>query len=105
MLSIKDNKSRKLEKALEENLRRELNEEIENEDGTTSEKIEWITVSDYSNVSSDVDSRKEFGTSMAKVFGGFGTTLYAYGFDFSIAFDPFNYYLIHIIPVFSQFTE
>ena len=61
--------------------------EIENEDGTTSEKIEWITTSDYSNVSSDVDSRKEFGTSMAKVFGGFGTSLYAYGFDLSIAFD------------------
>ena len=47
----------------------------------------WVQTAEYSEVSSDLDSRKEFGSSMAKVFGGFGTTLYAYGFDFSIAFD------------------
>ena len=50
-------------------------------------KTEWVATTEYSTVSSDLDSRKEFGSSMAKVFGGFGTTLYAYGFDFSIAFD------------------
>lgn len=57
------------------------------EDGETILKEEWVREADYSNVSSDNDSKKLFGSSMPKVFGGFGTTLYAYGFDFSIAFD------------------
>ena len=48
---------------------------------------EWDETSTYSNVSSSNDSKKLFGSSMPKVFGGFGTSLYAYGFDFSIAFD------------------
>ncbi len=57
------------------------------EDGETILKEAWVREADYSNVSSDNDSKKLFGSSMPKVFGGFGTTLYAYGFDFSIAFD------------------
>lgn len=48
---------------------------------------EWAETSTYSNVSSGNDSKKLIGSSMPKVFGGFGTSLYAYGFDFSIAFD------------------
>ena len=47
----------------------------------------WSDTTTYSNVSSSNDSKKLFGSSMPTVFGGFGTTLYAYGFDFSIAFD------------------
>lgn len=39
------------------------------------------------SVSSDIYSRKYIGDSSPKVFGGFGTTLYAYGFDLSISFD------------------
>ena len=50
---------------------------------------EWSTTTDYTNVSSDPYSwsllKKQ--CSMTPVFGGFGTSLYAYGFDFSIAFD------------------
>lgn len=57
------------------------------EDGETILKEEWVRDAEYTNVSSDNDSKKLFGSSMPKVFGGFGTTLYAYGFDFSIAFD------------------
>ena len=49
---------------------------------------EWRTTSDYKNdMSGDVDSRKLMACTQAKVFGGFGTTLYAYGFDLSVAFD------------------
>ena len=48
---------------------------------------EKTTVTDYSLISSDNNSKKLFGTSMPTLFGGFGTTLYAYGFDLSIAFD------------------
>ena len=36
---------------------------------------------------SGVESREIQGDSTPKLFGGFGTTLYAYGFDLSIAFD------------------
>ena len=50
---------------------------------------EWTTTTDYSNVSGDPYSWKllKDKCTMAPIFGGFGTTLYAYGFDFSIAFD------------------
>ena len=48
----------------------------------------WGKVGDYpNNITGDNKSKKLFGTSQPKVFGGFGTSLYAYGFDFSIAFD------------------
>jgi TonB-linked SusC/RagA family outer membrane protein len=48
---------------------------------------EWTITDVYQNVSSDNDSWKLLMCSMPKVFGGFGTSLFAYGFDFSIAFD------------------
>ncbi len=47
----------------------------------------WDETTTYTEASSGNDSKKLFGSSMPKVFGGFGTTLFAYGFDFSIAFD------------------
>ena len=47
----------------------------------------WVTTTAYDNVASSNESWKLFGASQPKVFGGFGTTLYAYGFDLSIAFD------------------
>ena len=49
----------------------------------------WTTTTDYSNVSGDPYSWKllKDKCTMAPIFGGFGTTLYAYGFDLSIAFD------------------
>ena len=60
-------------------------------DEVTGEPLngEWKVTSEYSNVSGDPYSwslMKDKCT-MAPVFGGFGTTLYAYGFDLSIAFD------------------
>ncbi|MBO7265883.1 MAG: TonB-dependent receptor [Alistipes sp.] len=49
---------------------------------------EWNKVGDYpNNITGDNGSKKLFGTSQPKVFGGFGTSFYAYGFDLSIAFD------------------
>ncbi|MBQ2783486.1 MAG: TonB-dependent receptor [Alistipes sp.] len=49
---------------------------------------EWGTTTDYGNqLAADHDSKKLFDSTMADVFGGFNTTLYAYGFDLSIAFD------------------
>ena len=48
---------------------------------------EWKTTDVYQNVSSDYDSWSLLQCSMPKVFGGFGTSLFAYGFDFSIALD------------------
>ena len=50
-------------------------------------KREWVKTTDYGNISSDPDSKKLFDSTMPDVFGGFTTTLYAYGFDLSIAFD------------------
>ena len=50
-------------------------------------KREWEKTTDYGNISSDPDSKKLFDSTMPDVFGGFTTTLYAYGFDLSIAFD------------------
>ena len=47
----------------------------------------WRKTSEYGEISSDHDSKKLFDSTLADVFGGFGTTLYAYGFDFSVAFD------------------
>ena len=47
----------------------------------------WETTDVYQNVSSDNDSWSLLMCSMPKVFGGFGTSLFAYGFDFSIALD------------------
>ena len=55
--------------------------------GNPLEEPYWTTTTVYSNVSSDPDSWSLLQCSMAKVFGGFGTSLYAYGFDLSIAFD------------------
>ena len=49
---------------------------------------EWTKVGDYpNNISGDNKSKKLWGTSQPKIFGGFGTSIYAYGLDFSIAFD------------------
>ncbi len=60
-------------------------------DEVTGEPIdgEWIVTSDYTNVSSDPYSWKLMTDkcTMAPIFGGFGTSPYAYGFDLSIAFD------------------
>ena len=50
-------------------------------------KREWVKTTDYGDISSDPDSKKLFDSTMPDVFGGFTTTLYAYGFDLSIAFD------------------
>ncbi len=47
----------------------------------------WRKTSEYGEISSDHDSKKLYDSTLADVFGGFGTTLYAYGFDFSVAFD------------------
>ena len=60
-------------------------------DENTGEPLDgkWTTTTDYANVSGDPYSwsllKKK--CSMTPIFGGFGTTLYAYGFDLSIAFD------------------
>ena len=51
------------------------------------EKAKWEKTSNYGSISSDQDSKKLFDSTLADVFGGFTTTLYAYGFDLSIAFD------------------
>lgn len=59
--------------------------EILDDDGNP--KGEWTITEDYQNVSSDSDSWSLLMCSMPKVFGGFGTSLFAYGFDFSIALD------------------
>ncbi len=60
-------------------------------DEVTGEPLdgEWMTTTEYSNVSGDPYSWKlmKDKCTMAPIFGGFGTTLYAYGFDLSIAFD------------------
>ena len=49
---------------------------------------EWTTTTNYADdISGDQDIKRLYGTSQPKVFGGFGTSFYAYGFDFSIAFD------------------
>ena len=50
-------------------------------------KRERVKTTDYGDISSDPDSKKLFDSTMPDVFGGFTTTLYAYGFDLSIAFD------------------
>ena len=50
-------------------------------------KREWVKTTNYGDISSDPDSKKLFDSTMPDVFGGFTTTLYAYGFDLSIAFD------------------
>lgn len=57
------------------------------EDGTTIISEKWVKTSDYGNLGSDQDSKKLYDSTLADIFGGFGTTLYAYGFDLSIAFD------------------
>ena len=58
-------------------------------DEATGEEIsrEWVKTTNYGNISSDPDSKKLFDSTLPDVFGGFSTTLYAYGFDLSIAFD------------------
>ena len=60
---------------------------INEETGEIVAPAGWSKTANYSNIASSTASRKLFDSSMADVFGGFGTTLYAYGFDFSIAFD------------------
>ena len=57
------------------------------EDITTVTPAEWKPTTNYGDISSDQDSKKLYDSTMADVFGGFNTTLYAYGFDLSIAFD------------------
>ena len=57
------------------------------ETGEVTTPADWVKTSDYGQISSDHDSKKLYDSTLADVFGGFGTTLYAYGFDFSIAFD------------------
>ena len=58
------------------------------EDGETiATPADWIETSDYGQISSDHDSKKLYDSTLADVFGGFGTTLFAYGFDLSVAFD------------------
>ena len=61
----------------------------ETTDPETGEKVgKWDAVGDYSNnIAGKQEHKKLWGTSQPKVFGGFGTSFYAYGFDFSIAFD------------------
>ncbi|MBO7242118.1 MAG: TonB-dependent receptor, partial [Alistipes sp.] len=58
-------------------------------DEETGEEVsrEWVKTTNYGNISSDPDSKKLFDSTMPDIFGGFSTTLYAYGFDLSIAFD------------------
>jgi hypothetical protein len=56
------------------------------EDGNIT-KDEWEATSKYGDISSDPESKKLYDSTLADVFGGFGTSLYAYGFDLSIAFD------------------
>ena len=51
------------------------------------EEARWDKTSDYGSIASDQDSKKLFDSTLADVFGGFTTTLYAYGFDLSVAFD------------------
>jgi hypothetical protein len=51
------------------------------------EAAKWEKTSNYGSIASDQDSKKLFDSTLADVFGGFTTTLYAYGFDLSIAFD------------------
>ena len=57
------------------------------ENGVVTIPAGWSIQEDYSLVSSTPESRKLYDSSLADVFGGFGTTLYAYGFDLSVAFD------------------
>ena len=57
------------------------------EDGETIIKEEWVATTDYGQIGSDQDSKVLLDSTLADVFGGFGTSLYAYGFDLSIAFD------------------
>ncbi len=56
------------------------------EDGNIT-KDEWQHTTKYGDISSDPESKKLYDSTLADVFGGFGTSLYAYGFDLSIAFD------------------
>jgi TonB-linked SusC/RagA family outer membrane protein len=61
--------------------------DIKDENGVVTIPAGWSIQEDYSLVSSTPESRKLYDSSLADVFGGFGTTLYAYGFDLSVAFD------------------
>jgi TonB-linked SusC/RagA family outer membrane protein len=56
------------------------------EDGNIT-KDEWKATTNYGDIGSDPESKKLYDSTLADVFGGFGTSLYAYGFDLSIAFD------------------
>ena len=49
---------------------------------------EWRETTDYeTDMNGDLLSRKLMGCTQPKVFGGFGTSFYAHGFDLSVAFD------------------
>ena len=60
---------------------------VDEETGEVLTAAGWNKTSNYGDISSDPDSKKLYDTTMPDVFGGFNTTLYAYGFDLSIAFD------------------
>ena len=60
---------------------------IEKDDDGKITKDEWKVTTNYGEIASDPDSKKLYDSTLADVFGGFGTSLYAYGFDLSIAFD------------------
>jgi TonB-linked SusC/RagA family outer membrane protein len=63
------------------------NDVVDEETGEVLTAAGWNKTSNYGDISSDPDSKKLYDTTMPDVFGGFNTTLYAYGFDLSIAFD------------------
>ena len=61
---------------------------VYNDDGSIDRAAsKWGETTDYGSISGDPESRKLFDSTLADVFGGFTTSLYAYGFDLSIAFD------------------
>ena len=62
-------------------------EDIKDQNGVVTIPAGWSVQEDYSLVGSTPEARKLYDSTLADVFGGFGTSLYAYGFDLSIAFD------------------
>ena len=58
-----------------------MDKDIIGEDGKPTGEVEKVTTTDYSKA-----SYYEQGDNLAKVYGGFGTTLNAYGVDFSMSF-------------------
>ena len=62
-------------------------DDIKDANGVVTIPAGWSIQEDYSLVGSTPEARKLYDSTLADVFGGFGTSLYAYGFDLSIAFD------------------